>query len=161
MVQGILDRQAFGGSSRQEVVVSSDEGRGREVLGLECLARYESRSQLDSIMPAQAVALCEFDSTVDDRTINREQYKMSCTILQEATQDAVALLLGDAARRSRFCRQSRRHFGKGDFGEQDRVLRLGIGNLPCPRAARFVGVALHQGAGVNVVLGHGFAPRCS
>src|SRR5262249_15952787 len=109
----------------------------------------------------QAVALGEVDRTVDDRTIYWEQYKVFSTILQEATQDAVALLLGDAARRSRFCRQSRRHFGKGDFGEQDRVLRLRISNLPYPRAARFIGVALHQGAGVHVVLGHGFAPGAS
>src|SRR5919197_2154286 len=57
MVQRILDRKALGGRSRQEVVVSSDEGRGREVLGLDCLARAESRGQLDSIIPAQAVAL--------------------------------------------------------------------------------------------------------
>src|SRR5215510_4570800 len=117
MVQGILDRKALGGRSRQEVGVSSNEGRGREVLGLDCVTRDESRRQLDSIIPTQAVALGEIDRTVDDWTINREQQKVFGTILQEATQDAVALLLGKAARRSRFCRQSRRHFGKSDVGE--------------------------------------------
>ena len=61
------------GRSHQEVGVSSDEGRGREVLGQDCLARDEGRGQLDSIIPAQAVVLGEFDSTVDDRTVYREQ----------------------------------------------------------------------------------------
>jgi hypothetical protein len=72
MVQRMLDREVLRESSRQEVVVSSDEGRSRKMLGLEELARYESCSQLDSIIPAQAMALGEFDSTVNDRTINRK-----------------------------------------------------------------------------------------
>jgi len=115
MVQGILDRKALGGRSRQEVGVSSNEGRGREVLGLDCVTRDESRRQLDSIIPAQAVELGEFDCTVDDQTIHRAQYKVFGTILQETTQDAVALLLGDAAegRTSRVCEDGR-HFIERD-----------------------------------------------
>ena len=72
-MQGILDRQALGGRSHQEVGISSDEGGSREVLGLDCLARDKSRGQLDRIIPAQAMALGEFDRTVDDRMIHREQ----------------------------------------------------------------------------------------
>jgi hypothetical protein len=85
MVQRMLDREVLRESNRQEVVVSSDEDGRRKVLGLEDLARYERCSQLDSIIPAQAVALGEFDSTINDRAINREQQKMFVTILQEAT----------------------------------------------------------------------------
>jgi hypothetical protein len=30
-----------------------------------------------------------------------------------------------------------------------------------PGASRYVGIAFYQGAGIEVVIGHGFVPRCS
>ena len=83
------------------------------------------------------------------------------TILQEATQDPIALLLGEAAGCAVFRRQRGGHFSQSDLGKQDRVLRLGIGEVSYPRAPRFISVAFHHGTGIKGVRGHGFEPRWS
>lgn len=84
-----------------------------------------------------------------------------CTILQEAAQHPISLLSGDAPRRPVFGRQSGSHLSERDLGNQDGVLRMGIGDSPYPRTARLICVAFHHGAGIKIVIGHGAVPRCS
>src|SRR5262245_37806810 len=43
--------------------------------------------------------------------------------------------------------------------EQNRVCCRGLCDLPDPGAAGFIGIAFHQGAGVDVIIGHNASPR--
>jgi hypothetical protein len=50
MIQGILRGKLFCTRSGQQVSIGSDEYRGREMVGLDCLSRHYGSGQLHSIV---------------------------------------------------------------------------------------------------------------
>ena len=66
IVQRILNRQALGSSSSQEVSVGGDENKSRQGLRLRYLAGPQSRGQLHGIIRPQAVTLGQLDGPVDN-----------------------------------------------------------------------------------------------
>jgi len=69
MIQGILHGKLFCARSSQQVSIGSDEYRGREIMGLDCLSNYYGSSQLHSIVAPESIALGHLYGVIDDQTI--------------------------------------------------------------------------------------------
>ncbi len=161
MVQWIFALEIFSSGGGQEIGVGSDQCERRQRLSLDDRARFESGGELHSIVCAKTVTLSQVDGAVDHRTVDGNQSKMLVTVLKKTAQDAIALIQRDSFGRALLGRQRSGNFGKRDLRKQDCILRLRIGNLPDPRAAGFIGVALYYRASVKEVIAHALAPRWS
>lgn len=97
------------GRSGKQISVGSHKDGKRQALRLHCLTGYRSRSQLNSVISAQAVMPSELNRAVNNRSIDWKQEVMFFTILQETAQDPIPLLFGDTARCPMFGRHRSSH----------------------------------------------------
>lgn len=142
VIQWILREDAFSLSSGEQIHITGDkDGRG-QVLRVQRLAGHQGSRQLNSVIPTQTVILGQFDGSIDHCSVDRQDDKALVTILEEATQCPISLLLGDAARRPAFGRQSSSYLCQRDFGEKNRVLSTGIGDSADP-SDHLPALALH------------------
>lgn len=86
---------------------------------------------------------------------------MFIAVLQESTQRTLPLLWGDPARRTLLSSQRSGNLSEGDLAEQDGMLRLLIGDFQDSSTPGLISVPLHQSTRIEVILAHGFGPRCS
>ncbi len=161
MIQRVINGKIFGFGSGEEVIITGNEDRKRQILGLQCLTGHQGSCQLNSIVTTQAVDLSQIDGAADDLSVHWKEEEVFITILEEAAKGPIHLLLGDAPRRAVFGRQSSGHLCQSDLGEENSVLNMEVGDLADPAASGFVSVALYEGTSVEVVVGQGLGPRCS
>src|SRR5262245_51216662 len=82
MIQGILRGKLFCTRSGQQVSISSDGYRRREMVRLDCLSSHYGSGQLHSVVAPESIALGQLYGAIDDQTIYWEQQKVVHTVLQ-------------------------------------------------------------------------------
>jgi hypothetical protein len=160
-IQGVFSNQVFRLRGGEQITVTGDKDRKRQILRFQSLASHQGGRQLNGIVPAQSMILGQLYCTIDHNPVNRKDEKAVSTILEEAAQCSISLLPGDAARRPVLGSQSSSYLCQANLSNKYRVLSKGISDLSNPGAAGLVGVALDQSTGIEIVVGHDFGPRCS